>query len=478
MASDLCTRRASAAGGDEGVGGPERGIPPRMGPALGRAGLPQLDRRLPPPKSCRPMHEPDGLDDLKRRLAYLDLGEADRELLAELAPVLEKHADVFVAAFYRHLLSFESTRALLRDPVVKQRLLAKQRGYLLSLARPEFDEAYLADRRRIGETHERVGLEPSWYLGAYSLYFSLLSSILADTCVDDPERGFRTLVALQKLLTLDSELAMEAYIVARERELEYLTRELARAGQRLGRDFAEQGVELRQTQERARVAEELASIATLVAGLAHEIGTPMGVIQGHAKMLESNVSGDDARWRLKTIQEQIGRISRIIQTLLNMARPGKSRRVPVALEGLLESTLSFLSEKLGRRKIQVERAYQPVVSVVGDPERLQQLLLNLLLNAADAMPEGGQLRLGLAPADDGSVELRIGDSGPGIRAADLPRIFEPFFTTKESGQGNGLGLMVAKGIVKDHGGSIDVASREGEGTEFCIVLPTPAGTQP
>jgi signal transduction histidine kinase len=202
----------------------------------------------------------------------------------------------------------------------------------------------------------------------------------------------------------------------------------------------------------------------------------MGVIQGHAKMLEANVSGDDGLWRLKTIQEQIGRISRIIQTLLNMARPGKSRRVPVALEGLLESTLSFLSEKIGRRKIQVERAYEPVVSVAGDPERLQQLLLNLLMNAADAMPEGGKLRLGLRPADDGGVELRIGDSGAGIREADLPRIFEPFFTTKESGQGNGLGLMVAQGIVKDHGGSIHVTSREGEGTEFCILLPSALGT--
>jgi len=419
------------------------------------------------------MPQPDEMDALKQRLAYLDLGEADRELLAELGPVLEKHADVFVAAFYRHLLSFEPTRALLRDPVVKERLLARQREYLLSLSRPDFDEAFLADRRRIGETHERVGLDPSWYLGSYSLYFSLLASTLADTRAVDPERGVRTLVALQKLLMLDAQLAMEAYIGARERELEYVTEELARAGQRLGHDFAEQGVELRETQERARAAEELASIATLVAGLAHEIGTPMGVIQGHAKMLESNVSGDNALWRLKTIQEQIGRISRIIQTLLNMARPRKSRRVPVALEGLLESTLGFLSEKIGRRRIQVERSFQPVVSVSGDPERLQQLLLNLLMNAADAMPEGGKLRLGLSPAGGRCVELRIGDSGPGIRAADLPRIFEPFFTTKESGQGNGLGLMVAQGIVKDHGGSIEVTSREGEGTEFSILFPNP-----
>jgi signal transduction histidine kinase len=284
---------------------------------------------------------------------------------------------------------------------------------------------------------------------------------------------------VQKLLMLDAQVAMETYIERRESELEYLAKELARAGQRLGRDFAEQRVELRETKERARAAEELASIATLVAGLAHEIGTPMGVIQGHAKMLESNVSGEDGQWRLETIQEQIGRISRIIQTLLNMARPGKERRVPVALEGLLESTLSFLSEKLSRRQIEVERAFDSVPSVRGDPERLQQLLLNLLLNAADAMPDGGKLRLGLAPTKDGDVEIRVADTGAGVPEADLPRIFEPFFTTKESGQGNGLGLMVAQGIVKDHGGTIDVTSREGQGTEFRIrltPLPVPGAT--
>ena len=121
----------------------------------------------------------------------------------------------------------------------------------------------------------------------------------------------------------------------------------------------------------------------------------MGVIQGHAKLLEPEVTGEQARWRLRTIQEQIARISKIIQTLLNMARPGRRRLVPVALEPLLETTLSFVSEKLKRRGIEVERAFEPTPSLVGDPERLQQLFLNLFLNAADAMPNGGELRVSL-----------------------------------------------------------------------------------
>jgi signal transduction histidine kinase len=409
--------------------------------------------------------------DIEQRLSYLDLEPGDLELLSALAPILEKHAPGFVAAFYRHLLSFEPTRELLRDPDVKERLLRKQRDYLLSLAAPGLDAAYVAERRRIGEVHERIGLGPRWYLGAYSLYFGLLTPIVCDEYHAEPERGARTLVALQKLLMFDAQLAMEAYIERHDRELEYLNRELAREGRALGRVQREQSEELERTRQRAQVAEELASMATLSAGLAHEIGTPMGVIQGHAKLLESAVTDAGARWRLRTIQEQISRISRIIQTLLNMARPGSSRPMPVALEPLLDTTLSFLSEKLGRRSIQVERSYQPAPSIRGDAERLQQLFLNLFLNACDAMPDGGRLEVSLGRAGSDAVCVSISDTGAGIPEAELSRIFEPFFTTKAAGEGNGLGLMIAKRIVTEHGGEIGVESRVGEGTEFRIVFP-------
>jgi len=416
-------------------------------------------------------------EDIEQRLAYLTLGEDECALLADLRPLIETKADVFVAAFYRHLLTFEPTRHLLRDPLVKERLLTKQREYLLSLVPPSLDAAYVEDRKRIGEAHERIGLEPRWYLGAYTLYFTLLQPLLTELLGHDLHRLSRTVVALQKLLSFDAQLAMDAYISRRERDLEYMADELAREGRRLVHDYHEQGVALRRTTQRAIEAEELASIATLVAGLAHEIGTPMGVIQGHAKMLEAAVHDEDAQWRLKTIQEQITRISRIIQTLLNMARPRKAQRVPVSLEPLLETTLSFLSEKLARRGIRVDCTFRPVPSIAGDPERLQQLFLNLFLNAADAMPDGGVLAVGLREAGDGEVQIHVADTGMGIPPEDLERIFAPFFTTKEAGEGNGLGLMVCKGIISDHGGSIDLASAPGEGTQFEILLPIPTGEE-
>jgi PAS domain S-box-containing protein len=233
--------------------------------------------------------------------------------------------------------------------------------------------------------------------------------------------------------------------------------------------------ELKQVEQRMWAAEELASVGTLVAGLAHEIGTPMGVIQGHAKLLEKRVEGEKAQWRLQTIQEQIGRISKIIQSLLNMARPKAAERVPVELEPLLENTLSFLSEKFKRRSVRVIRDFQPTGSVTGDPERLQQLLLNLFLNAVDAMPDGGELRISLRPDGKAGAKLDVGDTGSGIAPENLDRVFDAFYTSKEAGKGSGLGLMVASRIVADHGGSIEVSSTLGAGTEFRIHLPwTPA----
>ena len=222
---------------------------------------------------------------------------------------------------------------------------------------------------------------------------------------------------------------------------------------------------------RVEAAEELASVGTLVAGLAHEIGTPMGVIRGHAKLLEKAVDGDRARWRLETIQQQIERISRIIQSLLNMARPKASERVPVALVPLIETTLSFLSEKLGRRQVEIVRDFEASGSIVGDPERLQQLLLNLFLNAVDSMPDGGELRVGVHGDRHAGTMLTVEDTGIGIEPENLSRIFDAFYTSKEAGTGNGLGLMVASRIAADHGGTIEVESSVGEGTLFRVHLP-------
>jgi signal transduction histidine kinase len=414
---------------------------------------------------------------LEQRLAFLGLGTEERAALADLAPILERHAGRLVAAFYRHLLSFEDTRALLSAPEVKERLMAKQREYLLSLANPGLDEEYVEERLRIGEVHARVGLGTRWYMGAYAHYFSLLAPMIYEAHGGDPSRAERSVIALVKLLFLDAQLAIDAYFDRRERHLAFLNRELAESGRELARRVEDQDSELREVARRARVAEELASVATLAAGLAHEIGTPMGVIRGHAELLEKSVSDERGRWRLQTIQEQIDRISRIIAALLDVARPHPPDFRPTRLSDVAERTLSFLSEKFARRGIDVVRELGDTPIVMADADKLQQVLLNLYVNAVDAMPDGGTLRVLLDTDERGWPRIRVRDTGIGISRDHQSRIFEAFYTTKGAGAGSGLGLAVVRSIVRDHGGTIDVESHPGAGTEFRIGLP-PAPAQP
>jgi signal transduction histidine kinase len=416
-------------------------------------------------------------EDTPQRLAFLGLGDEERSYLRALRPILERHAETLVAAFYRHLLSFERTRSMLRDPALKERLLVKQRDYLLSLANASYDEEFLASRVAIGETHEAIGLEPNWYLGAYAIYFSLIAPAVLETYRSEPLRAERTLVALEKQFQLDSILAMEAYIHRHERELAYLNRELETAGQHLARKVEDQRAQLAQTEQRARTAEDLASVATLVTGLAHEIGTPLSVIQGHAELLESSVRDEQEHWRLGTIREKIDRISRIIQALLNTARPREPVRVPISVASVLDNALSLLADNFRRNGIDVDRRFTPAPEIRGDAEKLQQLFLNLLLNAVDAMPKGGRIVTSLGTERNGKVEVRIRDTGVGIPQDQLSKIFQPFYTKKKAGHGHGLGLVVARTIVDDHEGEIEVSSKPGEGTEFLIRFPASPGTR-
>ena len=176
---------------------------------------------------ARPAADPVGMNELpdepvtevQQRLSYLNLTAADCELLdgacaqrSSATPLASSPPSTATCSPSR------PTRELLRDPGVKERLLVKQREYLLSLANASFDADFVAQRRRIGEVHQRIGLEPRWYLGAYALYLSLLTPVIHDAYASDPERAMRTVVALQKLLMFDAQIALESYIDgARER---------------------------------------------------------------------------------------------------------------------------------------------------------------------------------------------------------------------------------------------------------------------
>jgi signal transduction histidine kinase len=200
----------------------------------------------------------------------------------------------------------------------------------------------------------------------------------------------------------------------------------------------------------------------------------MNVILGYAQMIENSTSEETVRDRARIIREQVSRISKIIETLLAFARPRPVLKSPLQLQGSLEEVLIFLSEEFRKREVKVERRFESVAPIRGDGAKLQQLFLNLFLNAVDAMPEGGTLRVSLESCDPDEVEVRVADTGTGIPTEALAKIFEPFFTSKPRGKGSGLGLAVVKGIVSDHDGRIDVATELGKGTEFLVSFPVEA----
>ena len=229
---------------------------------------------------------------------------------------------------------------------------------------------------------------------------------------------------------------------------------------------------LRQAEERARQAEQLAALSTITAGIAHDIGTPMTTMLGYAELLERSAPDDKSRDRARHIVDQVRRVTDLLQTLLNIARPRRSEHESIAVADVLDHSVDFFREKLKGRGIVVERDYGPRPTVVADRDRLEQVFLNLIVNAADAMPDGGTLSVRIERPNEEVVEIGIEDTGVGIAPQHLDRIFDAFYTTKERGKGTGLGLLVSQRIVREHGGTLRVQSDLGKGTRFTITLPS------
>ena len=221
--------------------------------------------------------------------------------------------------------------------------------------------------------------------------------------------------------------------------------------------------------------EHLASIGLLASGVAHEVNTPLTGISSYAQLLLKGRGPDDpATPLLRKIQQQTERASGIASSLLNFARQADGDYQPVDVGDMAQETLQLFEPHLKGRRIDLRRAIEPgLPAVAGNRGRLQQVLMNLLLNAADATPDGGSIAVG-ATSGAGRVRLSVTDTGVGIPAEHLDRIYDPFFTTKPRGRGTGLGLSVSYGIVKEHAGTLTAESAPGEGSRFIISLPATA----
>jgi signal transduction histidine kinase len=236
--------------------------------------------------------------------------------------------------------------------------------------------------------------------------------------------------------------------------------------------------------QQLRHADRLRTVGRLASGIAHELGTPLNVVAGRADLIASGRLGEDeVKTSAKTIKSEAARMTTIIRQLLDFARRSTPHRSPIDVRRLVRESTELLSSLAQKQRVQLSIAPsdEPMFASV-DSGQIRQVLTNLIVNAVQAMPDGGNVEISLArrrmtlPETDNATEgeyvaLTVSDDGPGIEQEDLDQIFEPFFTTKGVGEGTGLGLSIAHGIVQEHGGWIDVTSTPGEGTSFLVYLP-------
>jgi two-component system NtrC family sensor kinase len=247
-------------------------------------------------------------------------------------------------------------------------------------------------------------------------------------------------------------------------------------GRTLEEKVRQRSEELVAMQARVAQSERLASLGLLAAGVAHEINNPLGAILSlTALTLEDITPSDPNRENLVEVVKQSERCRGIVKGLLDFSRQSKGNMEPLDLNVLVNNTLSLIGRQSLFFNTRIVKDLDPnLPAVIGDPSQFQQVLMNLLINAVQAMEEKGVITLVTRAAADEAVEVRISDTGRGIAPDQIDMIFDPFFTTKESGHGTGLGLSIAYGIVTTHRGTISVESQLGKGTTFTIRLPVAA----
>jgi signal transduction histidine kinase len=227
-------------------------------------------------------------------------------------------------------------------------------------------------------------------------------------------------------------------------------------------------------------AEKLATVGVLAAGVAHEVGTPLGVVRGRAEYILGKLGTDHAQAEsLRIIIEQIDRVTRIVQELLDFSRVERAAVAPVELHAMVNKVVDLLRYEAGRRhnsfEVKIPESLPPIAA---NADQLQQILVNLLMNACDACAAGGRVSITAQKGEDEGaasewdhLRLEIADDGCGIPPENLHRVFDPFFTTKKRGQGTGLGLTIVSQIVRNHGALIDLRSEPGQGTQVTLLWP-------
>jgi len=227
-----------------------------------------------------------------------------------------------------------------------------------------------------------------------------------------------------------------------------------------------------EAQKKLYQADKLATVGALAAGLAHEIKNPIAAIKGFSQVIGRAVAENDAE-AIKDFKDvvprQLDRINEIVEKLLTLSKPPKLEKKKIDINILLDEIVRLVEKQALKQRVEIVRSFEDLPQTLADPEQLTQAFLNLILNAIQSMPDGGQIEIRTRFMGTDRIIVEFIDNGAGIPKEKLAKIFDPFYTTKTGG--SGLGLSVTQKIIIDHHGKIEVESGEGKGTAFRVVLP-------
>ncbi len=372
-------------------------------------------------------------------LGYTGFGATDSEALRAFHPIAQPYFARVADVFYRRILDHPGARRALDGGESEvgrlKKLLVEWMG--TTLLGP-WDLAYFERRTRIGRAHVRIGLPQHYMFGGMNVLRREFEAVVAAELADRPQRASATRAALDRIL--DVELGIMLYIYREDQEVQ-----------------------------------RLAAVRTLTAGLSHEIRNPLNAATLQLAVLERRVRRmpvdvqADALQPLLLVQEEIRRLDQLLEEFLRFARPHEIGHEPVMVAPLVEQVTELLATDAASRGINFTLRLDRDLKTAGEQSRLREVVMNLLLNALDASPQGGEIRVSLSSVRPNQLELQVEDAGTGVSPELREKIFEPFFTTKP--RGSGLGLAIVQGIVGQHGGSLRVDTSDLGGASFRIQLP-------
>lgn len=415
-------------------------------------------------------------EEIEAKKVYLDFTESDLKALLSLKPIIEENLESLVNGFYLKLLRLDDTRRFFKDEATVERLKLAQRRYLISLVSGSYDEEYFLSRVKIGQVHHLIRLTPCLYLGAYSLYQRMIFPLIFKAFGSDYEKIQKAILALEKIINLDMQLAINAYSEAYNEELTLLNQGLEVAKRDL------EGQVAKRTQELAAKNEELtmmnSELEAFVYTISHDLKAPVVTMTGFSSLLLERYSDcldEKGRDYLNRIHKNVKRMDRLIHDLLKLSRISYETHEysKVDFQQIVHEASDTLQQKISDSGIEIILR-PPLPNIFCEETRLTEVMVNLLDNAIKFRGNNSNPRVEISAQEkEDYYEFCVRDNGIGIEPEYSTKAFELFQSHHESCQeeSTGVGLSIVKRIIEKHQGKVWLESKKGEGASVFFTLP-------